>query len=166
MRRLPAVLAMVAATALALAFGVLVVLGSESGMYLAMGSDMGATSYSPSLALKLLALALFTAAVAWSAFASTVRPWLRGLVACLGFVVLALGTHTVIFNDLQGTIQEFWLLAKLDRAPYNIAEGVGMDWTVRTTTLGVDLVHKGTGRSVFVFCGIPPWDVDISTGLH
>ena len=165
MSRMPAVLA-TAATVLALAFAVLVVLGSESGMYLAMGSDMGATSYSPSLGLKLLALALFAGAIGWSAFARAVRASVRAFVGCLGFVVLGLGTHTVIFNDLQGTIQEFWLLAKLDRAPYNIAEGVGVDWKVRNTTLGVELVHKSTGESVFVFCGVPPWDVDISTGLR
>jgi hypothetical protein len=156
----------VAAAVVSMAFAMLVLLGSESGMYLAVGSDMGATSYSPSLGLKLMALAMFAVAIAWSAFARGARAWMRGGAACLGFVVLALGTHTVIFNDPQGTIQEFWLLAKLDRAPYNIADGVGVDWKVRSTSFGIYLDHKRTHETVFVVCGIPPWHVDISGALR
>jgi hypothetical protein len=158
-------LSRVSAGTLLLGFGVLVVAASESAFYIASGSDLGVTIHAPTLTLKLVALGIFGAAVAVALFAQRMRWWWRPAIATGGLIVLALGTHAVVFNRLDRSIQEFWLLSTVDRAAYNIAEGVRFDWDINEAILGLQLKNKVSHEEVFVFCGVPPWRVDPSASL-
>jgi hypothetical protein len=101
---------------------------SESSFFLASGSDAATAIYTPSLARKLLALAIYAAGATVGIFATRLATPLRCLLVAVGMVVLALGTHTVVVSFKSGVIQEFWLGALIDRAPFNVAEGVEQDW--------------------------------------
>lgn len=158
--------ARIGALAAAAALGATSLLLSESSFYLSAGSDASVAIYTPPLASKLLAYAVFVGLCWTGLFATSWRVPIRGLLVSLGAGVLALGTHALVFNHKRGVIEEFWLVASADRAAYDISDGVSVDWQVERSATGFRLRDKRSGRSVTLFCGLPPWRVDPAPSLR
>lgn len=139
---------------------------SESSFYLSAGSDAGVAIYTPPLFSKLLAYALFLGLCGSALFATSWRKSIRVVLVLLGSSALTLGTHALLFNHKRGVIEEFWLVASSDRAVYDVADGVTVDWRVERSATGFRLRGKQSGESVLLFCGIPPWRVDPAASLR
>lgn len=155
-----------AALALVTLIAAALVYESQDDFFLSSGSDAGVAIYKPALLTKLVALAVF--ALGWSvALLATGLPLaLRGLLAALSCLVLALATHAVLFNHRRGVIEEFWGVTTRDVANYDVSDGVGLDWTVLRAPMGYRLFHKTSGESAYLFCGVPPWQVDPAPSLR
>jgi hypothetical protein len=162
MRRawLLAALALVTLLAAALAYL------TQDDFFLSAGSDAGVAIYKPALLSKLVALVLFVLGWSIALLATRVPLALRGLVGALSCSVLAFATHAVLFNHRRGVIEEFWLVATRDVANFDISDGVAVDWTVQSAPMGYRLRHKTTAESVYLFCGVPPWQVDPARSLR
>lgn len=133
---------------------------SVNPFFRASGSDSLVEIRSPMLAVKVLAVMASTAALLWALFGERRGRSGRWGVYLLSLCLLGMATHAVIVNYRKGVVQEQWFFARLDRAPFNAAEGVSHDWQVRPTNGGVSLTGKQTGQRVFIFTGVGPLRID------
>ena len=138
---------------------------SSNSFVIARGSDSAVRIYTPSLAMKLASLAAVSVAWAVSLAMTQLHSSLRWLLRGAGIAALALATHVVSFNFKRGVLEEHWLLVRFDRVSFNVAEGLTEDWTVHEQPSGVVLSNRATGERRTIFCGIPPWRVDLRPSL-
>lgn len=132
---------------------------------IARGSDVITFIYCVSVANRVITLVIV--ACVWIASASIPKmaAWKRWGLRCVGLLALGLATHLVVFNERDGAVEEFWFLARFERARYDLSEGLSKDWTRSDWPLGVVLTHRGSGQRSIVFTGVGPWRLDIKPSL-
>ena len=140
-----------------------IVVLSSNNFVLAGGSDAGVQIFSSSIIVKAISAVVCAACLIFSL-------WLRNknlsvLIASLLVTTMLMGlaSHSLVLNHRHGVLEERWLLLKFDRVNYNIAEGIGHTWRAKPTKLGVQLVSKESGKSVFIFTGPSPWLTPFAT---
>ena len=157
--------ARLAALVLAAAAWLLLIALSSDALFVAGGSDAIVEIYTPRVELKVLAsvcsLALLALAMSVRRFS---RLW-RGAFLCASGAILLIATHVVVVNFRTGYIEERWLSAGVRRAQIDVVDGVAKDWNTQRGWLGLQLTHKTSGQSVFLFCGVWPWNVDPTPSL-
>lgn len=138
---------------------------SAHSFVVARGSDAAVRIYSLPLSAKMLTLLVVAAAWTASAVAKRLGATVRWALRVGGVAALALGTHVISFNFKRGELEDHWLLWRIDRASFNVAEGLAQDWRVDPVPLGYKLLHRTNGTSQFLFSGIPPWKLDPGPSL-
>jgi hypothetical protein len=133
---------------------------------IARGSDVITFIYGVSLAHRIITLVCVAGLWIASVWIPKMTAWKRWGLRCVGLLALGLATHLVVFNEREGTVEEWWLLVPLERARGNVAEGLSPDWIRSDWPLGIVLTHRRSGERSVVFTGIWPWRVDIAPSLE
>jgi|GEM_PF-3513474 len=158
-----------AATVVALAVSFVAALAltllSANSFVVARGSDAAVQIYTLPLYAKLLTLLVVAAAWTASAAAKRLGGVVRWALRIAGVSALVLGTHVISLNFKRGELEDHWLLVRLDRASFNVAEGLAQDWRVEPVPFGYELLHRTNGTRRFLFSGIPPWKLDLGPNL-
>lgn len=138
---------------------------SANTFFLARGSD--ATVRIHTVPLYAQILTFLVVAVAWTASAASkrLRRAARWSMRAAGLAVLALGTHVISINFKRGVLEEHWLLWRVDRATFNVADGLVHEWSVEPIRLGYQLSHRTNGTGRFLFSGIAPCTLDLDSSL-
>jgi hypothetical protein len=143
----------------------LLVVASLSSFYLAAGSDSGVEIRTTPLPAKALALVMATAALIWAAFGKRTQRLPAVVLFALSVAVLGVATHAVVLNYKRGLVQEHWFFRMIDRASFDVADGLSHDWQVRPAIGGVSMHHRRTQDAVFIFTGFGPWTLDVGSLL-
>lgn len=138
---------------------------SASSFVVARGSDAAVRIYTLPLYAKLLTLLVVAAAWTASAAGERLGSAVRWSLRIAGTGALVLGTHVISINFKRGELEEHWLLVRMDRASFDVAEGLAQDWQVEPAPLGYQLTHRTDGTTRFLFCGIHPWRLDPGPSL-
>jgi len=134
--------------------------------FIARGSDVITFIYGVSLANRVVTLVCVAGVWIASVWIPKMTAWRRWGLRCVGLLALALATHLVVFNEREGTVEEWWLLVPFEHARGNVAEGLSLDWVRSDWPLGIILTHRRSGERSVVFTGIWPWSVNIAPSLE
>jgi hypothetical protein len=155
-----------AALVVALGLACTVTCVTASSFLVTGGSDFLVEIHSVPWANRLFTLTLVACAWIASVALPFVAKWPRWVLRILGLAALAFSTHVVVFNGVDGVLEERWFLVRCERAQFNRAEGLSYDWASRRSALGVVLTHRRDGRRRTVFTGFAPWHLDIESSLQ
>ncbi|HTU62537.1 MAG TPA: hypothetical protein VMF89_28950 [Polyangiales bacterium] len=98
---------------------------------IARGSDVITFIYCVSIANRVITLTCVVAVWIASVWIPTMTACRRWGLRCAALLALALATHLVVFNEREGTVEEWWLLVPFEHARGNVAEGLSLDWVRR-----------------------------------
>ena len=143
----------------------MLVAASVSSFYLAAGSDSGVEIRTLPLLPKIAALVISTSALIWALFGDRRHRWQQQVFYALSVLILGAATHAVVLNHKRGLLQEHWFFRVIDRAAFDVADGISHDWQTRPAIGGVSLLHRRNHEVVFVFTGFGPWTLDVGSLL-
>jgi hypothetical protein len=133
------------------------VFASSSTFVLASGSDAGVAIYAAQPLAKLFSLVLFCATTTWALLSKRASMVPRVLAGAIGLAVLAIATHAVVVSFKHSTLEERWMLVRFDRLTFDAADGLAIDWEMKSAFAGVLFHHRRDSRTVYVFTGLGPW---------
>lgn len=134
--------------------------------FVAGGSDILVEVHSVHWLSRAVTLALVICVWTGSVLLPIAVRWKRWALRGIGLIALALSTHLVVFDGLDGVLEERWFLLRFERARFDRAEGLVKDWVTEKSSLGVVLAPKQGGRRQLVFTGFYPWHIDIESSLQ
>jgi len=132
---------------------------SGQPFFVAAGSDATVSILSFGSGIKISALVAFIGS-AYSIWFGRENAPLRIVVGILSGLFLTLATHAVIINYKRATIQERWLFAQIDRAPFDVADGLLPGWNVERRTCGIVLHDRLSGKAIYLLTAglsLPPF---------
>lgn len=143
-------------------FSILIVYISRQDFFIASGSEVLTTIFRPPWWSQLLAIFLFSTSL-FITFFPFIR-WLnwksiRLLLITSTFMLYMMSIHSISICSRESQIKDVWGIFSIQAIPFDPVDGPNIDIRYQQHLFWIRFSNK-TGKKIWIFLGIPPWQLN------